>query len=531
MNKKVKIIARLSVAMFITLAFISCQEETVTSERVRLVLDSLEHKLNWLDYRLVRERWSQTVAGKADSLAFYENLSSYLLSDMTTFNVLTRGENLLRGDEDTRRLELMRSRFLVNIVESQGTIEKLCDSLNEQVESNEPEFMGNRKTVSEILEVLDNNKNRTNREMAYRVLYEVDQSMENRLERLIRLRNQEARKTGYNDYLAMLFGREEFKKGETESLLKKLDSLTANSYLTILEKIRGSLSVAETEIWDIPYYFSNVFNEFDRYFPADSQLEYIENGLTELGFTLNKMPVYFNFITVPEGPTDIHSFIIKSPYDQRVAGKIGNGFEGNKTLVKNIGRALYAANIAQEQPIFNYPLEDSWTAAMESIFASIVGDTAWLKKYVPIPAGLIEHYLVARQERRLVTLRLSLVNLEFELEAYKNPRRDLNKVYWDIFEKYTSLPRHDDLKPWATDLYFVNQPLTYQNLLLADIIAAQTLAYLEKNNGTVVANPETRSFLVQNYFRFGSRYRWRELIQRGTGEAMNPQYLLSDLGL
>ena len=229
--------------------------------------------------------------------------------------------------------------------------------------------------------------------------------------------------------------------------------------------------------------------------------------------------------------SDIQSFVIKSPFDQRVSGKIGDGFESNQELVKNIGRALYSANIAQEQPLFNYPLDNPWTAAMENIFASITEDVTWLQKYVPIPAGHIERYLTARQEWKIMNLRFSLVNLEFELEAYKNPGRDLNRVYWDIFEKYTSLPRHDDLKPWATDLNYVNQPLAYQNHLLADIIAAQTLAYLEKNNGTVVGNRETRSFLVQNYFRFGSRYHWREMIQRGTGEDLNPRYLLSELGL
>ena len=531
MNKMFKNTARVLVLVFIALAFVSCQEETVTSDRVRLVLDSLEHKLSWLNYRLGSEKWTQAITGEADSLAFYENLRDYILSDMSTFNVLNRGEKMLRDEEDSRRLELVRARFLVNIVESQGNIKKLCDSLNDFGNNFKPDFMGEPKKVSEILDVLKNNRNRTNREMAYRVRYEIGQSMESRLERLYRLRNQEARKTGYNNYLALLYGREEFKIVETERLLKKLDSLTANSYLTILEKIRGTLSVGETEIWDIPYYYSGVFNEFDFFFPADSQLKYVATGLAELGFTLNKLPVYLNLETVPGALSDIQAMVIKSPYDQRLAGKVGDGFEGNQTLVKNIGRALYSANIAQEKPLFNYPLDNPWSAAMENIFALIAKDAAWLQKYVPVPAGLIERYRAARQEWNLVNLRLSLVSLEFELEAYKNPRRDLNKVYWDIFEKYTSLPRHDDLKPWATDLNYVNQSLAYQNLLLADMIAAQTLAYLEKNNGTVVGNYETRSFLNQNYFRFGSRYHWREMIQRGTGEELNPRYLLSDLGL
>jgi Zn-dependent M32 family carboxypeptidase len=31
--------------------------------------------------------------------------------------------------------------------------------------------------------------------------------------------------------------------------------------------------------------------------------------------------------------------------------------------------------------------------------------------------------------------------------------------------------------------------------------------------------------------RFGSRYPWEELLERGTGEPLNPQYLIAQLGL
>jgi Zn-dependent M32 family carboxypeptidase len=75
----------------------------------------------------------------------------------------------------------------------------------------------------------------------------------------------------------------------------------------------------------------------------------------------------------------------------------------------------------------------------------------------------------------------------------------------------------------------VTQPARSPSQLLGEIIARQTLAYLYQANGGVIGTRETRSFLIQNYFRFGSRYDWGELIQRGTGQSLDPQALVADL--
>ena len=35
-----------------------------------------------------------------------------------------------------------------------------------------------------------------------------------------------------------------------------------------------------------------------------------------------------------------------------------------------------------------------------------------------------------------------------------------------------------------------------------------------------------REFLVQDYYRFGGSESWQTLLSRGTGEKLNPAYLL-----
>ena len=74
-------------------------------------------------------------------------------------------------------------------------------------------------------------------------------------------------------------------------------------------------------------------------------------------------------------------------------------------------------------------------------------------------------------------------------------------------------------------------PIELQAALYGDMIAAQTEVYLENQYGGLLSNREAYSFLVQNYMRFGSRYPWKELLERGTGEQLNPKYLVDRLGL
>jgi peptidyl-dipeptidase A len=59
------------------------------------------------------------------------------------------------------------------------------------------------------------------------------------------------------------------------------------------------------------------------------------------------------------------------------------------------------------------------------------------------------------------------------------------------------------------------------------MIAAQTISYVKQKYGPIVDNPDFGVFLRENYFRFGARYDWRELLERGTGEKLDPKYLIA----
>ena len=167
---------------------------------------------------------------------------------------------------------------------------------------------------------------------------------------------------------------------------------------------------------------------------------------------------------------------------------------------------------------------------MANTIAAFCDDPDWLEVEAHLPRALAEEYVESLKDHRLIALRLQLTDLMFEYEAYQDANRDLNQVYWDVFERFMLLTRHDNSRPWAVRSEFVDAPVTSQDELTADIIAAQTIAYLRDQYGALFNGADTRAFLEQNYFRFGSRYDWPELLERGTGEPLNHRHLLAAMG-
>ena len=93
------------------------------------------------------------------------------------------------------------------------------------------------------------------------------------------------------------------------------------------------------------------------------------------------------------------------------------------------------------------------------------------------------------------------------------------------------LPRHDDLTPWAAVTSFVRYPVWMQDHLFGKMIAAQIVDDIKRQYSTLADNLEIGSYLNQNYFRFGARYDWRDLLERGTGDKFNPEHLVRGLGI
>ncbi|HOP06773.1 MAG TPA: M3 family metallopeptidase [candidate division Zixibacteria bacterium] len=521
----------ISLLPVLMLGAISCQQTQVTLEDVRLTLDSLEQKFVWLDFRIMQEYWDLYTTGQSDSLDYYRDLYAGVVADDEAFQILKEGERLIDDDVDHRRWEIIFANFLIGRAEDNPSVSALRDSLSRIDIHFRPEFEGEESSADELRRIARHDRSRDRREAAYRASVSLGEEMADGLERLIRMRNQYARKLGYNNFLAMNFSRSEIDLHDHLALLERLDQATSDRYKAILTDAEKTLGYSDIDVWDLGYATADVTSKIDAYFPVDSQMVFVYRSLDSIGFNIDKLPIFIDLESREGRSQFAYAFPIKPPYDIRVMANLYDGIGSITVILHELGHALHSAYVAQDRELFNVHLDGSWTEGMAQIIASLTENRRWLIEVAHVPAGLADEYLQLTKDKEVIYQRQNLTWLMFEYEAYNSPGQDLNKLYWDLYERYVMLPRHDDIYPWAATIHFTTHPVYVQNYLYADIVCAQTLAYFEKNDMNLAGDPSTRSFLIQNYMRFGSRYPWLELLERGTGEPMNPAYFIARMGI
>ncbi len=509
----------------------SCQEKQITKEQVLTELDSLEHKFEWLDYRVAQEQWDLYTKGFSDSLDFYTELYNQTISDKEMLGILNAGKRLIDDEDNLRRYELFYSSVLTGQVETEKTISEFRDSLNKYDIIYRPDFNGVKTTQANLYDLYRTDDNRLVREQSYRAWSQIGNNLADGLEQLFRLRNQQARTLGYNNNFALVVSQMEVDQPTYLKLINRLDSLSQAPYQSILQNIRSKFRYDDIEIWDMAYAYKSIDEKIDNYFPVDVQLKLVKSSLEKLGYDINKLPIYFD-LESREGKSQFaYAFPIKPPHDVRVMANLTNGLYSTRVLMHEVGHALHATQISQDRALYTNSIASAWGEAMAQLIASQCDEKEWLQNEANIPAATVDEFLQSKEEQDIIYLRTTLCRLMFEYEAYMNPNRDLNKLYWDLFEKYMYLPRHEDLKPWAGTIHYITHPVYLQNYLFADIITAQSLNTIRRLYGHYSGNSLAGSFLTHNYFRFGSRYTWHEMLKRGTDEDFNPDYLIERLGI
>ncbi len=502
------------------------REQQVFSQQIENTIDSLSHKIVWVNRRIAQETWKSLTTGQSDSLQFFVDFERYLVSDPQTASKLAQAGSQVTNEEMKRRLYILNSLIQTGRVDQSSAVTDLRDSIYNAYQAFAADFEGEVRSQQFLMNIVRTDPDQSRREMAYRAYTAVGSEVSDMCERLFRLRNQIAQKAGYNNYFSLAFAGRDPGLNDYVALIGKVDSLTAEPYNAILQRLRAQQPTGDVEIWDLYHAYAPALARLDQYIPVDSEMDYAKAGLRDIGIDLDNLPIYLYITEDNAAAPFAMSLIVDSPDDQRIIGNLNAGFQSTQMIMDAIGYAVSSAHTVETDPLFTMIQMQPFKSGIGHIFSDFVADTAWLRRYTATPQTVLNGVVDAERDRRIIELRLLLTDIMFEYESYQNPGRDLNQVYWDMVEKYAYLPRHDDIMPWAADLTFVTDPLSLNDDLIGRIIARQTMHYLYRTNGTVVGNRETRAFLVQNYFRFGSRYGWRELLNRGTTEGFDPAYLV-----
>jgi peptidyl-dipeptidase A len=547
------------------LLLVACSKEKFNSEEARKMEQEYEKLI--ADYEALMKP-----AYKDMSLQYFiaatnstpENWELYAQKEMLVNKILSdkqlferfkkiKESNLIQDPIKRRRIEVLYLTFLGKQVDTAklNQITKLQSEIENKYSTFRAEYRGKKLSDNDVEEILKTSTNNKELQEVWEAQKKIGRVVASDIIKLVKMRNEIARELGFKNYHEMSLKLSEQDPAEIEKLFDELDNLTRNAFATEKSKMDEILAkrynIKKEDL--MPWHYQNrFFQEAPKIYDVDLDQYYKNKDIVQLAKD------YYLSIGLPiddiVARSDLferenknqHAFCInidRDAKDIRVLCNIKPNARWMETMLHENGHALYEKYLDEKLPWdLKTPAHIFTTEAIAMLFGRFATNPQWIVDMLKISTEEAKKIQEpARNTLRLqqiVFSRWSQVMFRFEKSLYENPDQDLNKLWWDLVEKYQMLkkPAGRNEPDWATKIHIATSPCYYHNYLLGELLASQLQNYIITNiikgklgqDYSFVNNKEVGKYLIDKVFSVGAKYQWNEMIEKATGEKLTPKY-------
>ncbi|MBW7989081.1 MAG: M2 family metallopeptidase [Planctomycetes bacterium] len=451
-----------------------------------------------------------------------------------------------------RQLDVLYNSYLESQIAPE-LLKKIVD-LDTKIEKNFSTFRstieGKKVTGNEIKEILKTDTDSGKRKQAWLASKQVSVEVADDIIQLVKLRNQAARKLGFDNYHALSLATTEQDVKELDRIFEQLYELTNEPYAKLkaeLDRILADnydIAVAELMPW---HYHDPFFQETPLVYELDLDAYYEDKDVKELAAQ------FYAGIGLPVGSilanSDLYEREGKNPHafcadidregDVRILCNITNNEYWMEVTLHELGHAVYDKYHDRKVPfLLRRPVHAFTTEAIAMFFGRLSRNPAWMQQMLGLTdrqrAEIEKVSSKYSQLKQLIFARWDMVMYNFEKQLYANPEQDLNSLWWQMVEKYQLVkkPQNRNEPDWAAKIHFTIAPCYYHNYLLGELLASQLhnqmireILKLESDkNLSYIGRRELGDFLREKVFEAGAVYHWNEMIKRATGQPLTPEY-------
>ena len=531
------------------------------TERARKFVAAHESKVRPLDIALGTAWWNANTTGKEEDYKIKEqaqNRMDEVLSDPVAFKEVKAikeaggiQDKVIARAIDVIYLTLLEKQvdrdLLKDISATSNRVEKAFNNYRAAVD-------GKEMTDSEVRKVLKESKNSDRRKAVWEASKGVGSVVEADLKKLVKLRNEAAKKLGFKNFHAMQLYLNEQDGDALLKLFDDLDTLTREPYLAAKRELDQklaadcSVSVDELRPW---HYHDPFFQDSPKVFAADLDEPYAKVDL------MKWTSAFYQSIGLPVDDviarSDLYERKGKCPHafctdinregDVRVLANVVPNQYWMNTCLHEFGHSVYSSkNIPHSLPyVLRGESHILTTEGVAMMFERLSLKRAWIEKMggkVTDAKTFDESAAKALRCDLLIFSRWCQVMLRFEKSMYENPDQDLSKLWWDLVEKYQALKRPDGRKApdYASKIHIVTSPVYYHNYMMGELFASQVHhaiareVYKGADPTTVIYmdNKAVGDFMKKRVFEPGRTLAWNALTKFATGEELNPKDFAED---
>lgn len=453
-----------------------------------------------------------------------------------------------------RQLDKLYCAYLGNQIEPE-LLEKLVDSdtkIQEKYNTFRGTIDGKKVTMSNIYTIMTTETDCRKRELAWRASKQVGDAIVDDLIQLVKLRNEAARKVGFDNYYTMSIVTGEQDVEELDRIFDELYELTNKPFARMKKELdlilAESYGIAPEDL--MPWHYHDPF--FQRtplVYELDLDLYYKKHDIKELAQR------YYAGVGLPVNDilarSDLYDRESKYPHafsedvdrrgDVRILCNLQNTERWMETILHELGHAVYSKYHERNEPwLLREPAHSFTTEAIAMFFGRLSRNAAWMQEMLGLSdteregiERVSEKYLRFQQ---VLFARWAMVMYNFEKQLYANPDQDLNNLWWKLVEKYQFVKRPPGPVDagWASKLHFTTAPCYYHNYMLGELLASQLhhqivhkVFGLESDKDvSYVGQKELGDYLRARVFGPGALYQWNDMIKRATGEPLTPKYFV-----
>lgn len=545
--------ASLGVFMVFSIGSPGAAKAENTIEAARRFAREHDSKIPPLEIEVARAWWTANISGKDEDFAAKEQAENRLNESLADTQQFARLKQIHAGQIDdpvlARHIQVLFLQYLEKQVDpallkrmtaKANTIEKAFNVYRAKV--------GDKSyTDGEVRQILQKSKDSQERRQVWEASKGVASTVENDLRDLVRLRNDAATQLGFDNYHALQLHLTELNRAQVLKLFDELDELTRAPFARAKAEIDQRLAkdyglkLEDLRPW---HYHDPFFQESPAVYDVDLNSPFANVDIPRI------CGEFYAGIGLPIDDvlkrSDLYEKPGKSPHafctdidragDVRVLANIRPTEYWMGTMLHELGHSVYSSkNIPAELP---FALRtDAHILATEGVammFERFSKSADWLRAFgvdVPNPQQFSAAGARMRRDRLLIFSRWCQVMFRFEMELYRDPSQDLNKLWWDLVEKYQLLRRPEgrDAPDFASKIHIVSAPVYYHNYLLGELFACQLHAAIardvlhEKDAAKAIytRNPQVGQFMKTKVFSQGRVRSWNDLTRYATGEELN----------